>query len=39
MWYAHSRGAKISLFAFYPEAGTLMERKNQSQFTSIGECK
>jgi biotin synthase-related radical SAM superfamily protein len=27
MWYAHSRGAKISLFAFYPEAGTPMEKK------------
>ncbi|MEM0200436.1 MAG: radical SAM protein [Saccharolobus sp.] len=27
MWYAHTRGAKISLFAFYPESGTLMEKK------------
>ncbi len=27
MWYAHTRGAKISLFAFYPESGTPMEKK------------
>lgn len=27
MWYAHSRGAKISLFAFYPESGTPMEKR------------
>ncbi len=27
MLYAHSRGAKISLFAFYPEDGTFMENK------------
>ncbi|TRM90452.1 radical SAM protein, partial [Sulfolobus sp. A20-N-G8] len=27
MWYAHERGAKISLFAFYPESGTPMEKK------------
>lgn len=27
MWYAHSRGAKISLFAFYPEPLTPMQNK------------
>lgn len=26
MWYAHTRGAKITLFAFYPEQGTPMEK-------------
>jgi len=27
MWYAHERGAKITLFAFYPEQNTVMERR------------
>lgn len=27
MWYAHQRGAKITLFAFYPEQNTLMEKR------------
>ncbi|MGC9106474.1 MAG: radical SAM protein [Thermoprotei archaeon] len=27
MWYAHSKGAKITLFAFYPEQGSLMEKR------------
>lgn len=27
IWYAHSRGAKISLFAFYPEPGTPMQNR------------
>jgi biotin synthase len=27
MWYAHTRDAKITLFAFYPEQGTFMEKR------------
>ncbi|BDC19125.1 radical SAM protein [Acidianus sp. HS-5] len=27
MWYTHQRGAKITLFAFYPEQNTFMEKR------------
>ena len=31
MWYAHSRGARITLFAFYPENGTPMGNRRPVQ--------